>query len=734
MKIKSLDDIPSVNRYLKRIGAEARSFKRAVVKEKIGNYWKDSVIIKFTKKGFDRVNDDEYSPNEKEISDMRAEFAHIKFPSLKKLPSISQLPDGLKNKPSDDIFTFRDLKGDIVMIQLRVTPKEGDKYFLPFTYWDDEEWRNIEPDGKLPLWGMEQINDNTTVFIHEGAKAARAVKKMIAAQTPEEKEKLKAHPWGKELGNAAHVGWIGGALSAGRTDWNVINRSDIKKAYIVSDNDKLGVSAVPDVSIRLKIPTFHLQFTNEWPATFDLADEFPDKMFRSLDGKRRYIGPSFRSCLHPATWATDQIPVLDGKPLLRLREHFKDMWAYIEEADIFVCRAMPNIVRQEKILNNMLCSFSHAKETCSLILRAYNGRTTGLCYRPDKKEVILTNGSSSSINLHIPTDIKSEPGDPKPFIDFMEYMFPIDEERNGVLKWVATLIAKPHVRMEYGMLLVSEATGIGKTTLGSAILAPLVEKSNVGWPRENDIVDNAFNDWVANKRLVIVNEIYSGHSWKAYHSLKSLITDTEITVNQKFQKPYVVDNWCHIFACSNSMRALKMEEDDRRWFYPQITETRWKKEQFVTFRDWLGAGGLGIIKMWAEGFGQYVSPGERAPMTERKKEMIEGSRSEAQTEAVALAEALLALERPAGLAMKDIIGAIRNSVQGKVFDSDYQIKKIMLAVGAIAFPKRMRVSGRLQYVIMNEKLQIESLNKDGVPEKIIVANIIKPQDLVAGEM
>ena len=726
--LHALDDLKSVRAYLQRVGAEVRSMKTAVVKEGQGKYHRDVSIIRFGADGTVVASDEAYAPSKAEQDAIKHDFIDITFPTHKLLPSLSSLPDEVKDVPPDDIFTFKTEQGYIIMLQVRRTDDDGAKYYLPYTYWNDEVWRRCEPEGKLPLWGLDTIKDNTTVFIHEGAKAARAVQRMVAAETADQKALLKAHPWGQELSATAHLGWIGGALSPERTDWSPLK--NLKQAYIVSDNDKVGVAAVAPIAKNLRCPTFHLQFTNEWPAAFDLADPFPPHMFKVLDELPRYIGPAFRSCLHPATWATDISEDAMGKPMVTLRDHFKDMWSYIEESDLFVCNFMPNIIRQEKILNNMLASFSDTPTTSELIFKAYSGRTTSLCYRPDKAEQVLTQGNSTAINLHIPTTTKAEPGNPEPFLEYLRYMFPVERERTEVERWIATLVARPDIRMEFGLLLISEAQGIGKTTLGSLVLAPLVNLNNVGYPRESDIVQSDFNGWVANKRLVIVNEIYSGQSWKAYHTLKSIITDKDITVNEKYQRPYLVENWAHIFACSNSMQALKMEADDRRWFYPMVNEERWPREKFGKLRDWLASGGLGIIKHWAEAHPNFIMPGERAPMTERKKEMISGSRSEAQHEAAALAEALVECKEPKCFAMKDIVGAIRNAVQGKVFDSDYELRKTMVTVGAYALPQRMRISGRLQYVIANNALKHSVANNPDTAQAVVLAALVKPAELL----
>ena len=140
------------------------------------------------------------------------------------------------------------------------------------------------------------------------------------------------------------------------------------------------------------MPTFTVQFTDEFPASFDLADSFPAGMFSNGAGERIYVGPSFRDCLHPATWATDIMPPKKegGRPAHALRDSFKGMWAYVEEADMFVCTEMPEIMRSEAILNKMLASFSHVQDTCRLIVKAYQGRSTRVCYRPDVKGLKVT--------------------------------------------------------------------------------------------------------------------------------------------------------------------------------------------------------------------------------------------------------------------------------------------------------------------------------------------------------
>lgn len=705
MKIQSLNDIRSLAAYLRRIGAEARSLKSAVVKERQGNYFTDISVITVSKTG--KIDaPPAFAPTEEEEKAVAAECGGVVWPEPIALKRLINLPPEIEAASAKNVFEFKNISGEILMLHLRVENETGKSYF-PYTYWDDQEWRRMEPEGLLPLWGVDKIKDKAVIFIHEGAKAARTMREMVERETPAAREKLAAHPWSEELSaGAAHVGWIGGALAAHRTDWKVLNELGFSRVYIVSDNDKAGVAAVSTISKALRMPTFHVQFTRDWPASFDLGDDFPTHMFEVIDGLRYYNGPPFRHCIHPATWATDVIPMPKGRPQIVLRSNFRDQWSYINDVNLYVNMEIPEIMYPEEVANKVMAPFSDSSLTTKMISRSYHGNYLKLCYRPDLKGKHVA-APESSINLHTPTDIRSSPGDPKPFIDFMNYMFVNEKERHQVMRWCATLIARLEVHMEYGLLLVSAQQGTGKTTLGASILAHLVGPHNASYPSESQIVKSDFNGWIANKRLCVVNEIYSGHSWKAYNELKSAITDKEISVNEKFEKSYTVKNWIHIFACSNSLRALKMDEDDRRWFYPEVTEEKWSRENFDKLHKWISSGGLGIIKTWAENFGDYVKSGEMSPATERKRELIRSSRSEAQQEVVELAAAMNRVKFSVVSGMKEVVSWSRATVKGVMHDSDLELRKAMKESGVFWLDERFLMDNRLQFVCFNDKTLAE---------------------------
>lgn len=741
MKVSQLTDLPQVQGYLARIGAEPRSIRTAVIKECHGKYWSDIAVIKISKEGEVTVDDERYAPTDAEKAAIIAECKSAEWPVHTPIKRMIDLPEMIQRADDKNIFKFFNNAGEIIMLQVRIDQRDGEKRYVPWTYWSDGQWRACEPEGELPLYNGHLLKEATTVFIHEGAKAARRMQEMIEAKSPEAQRLLEDHPWAQELQGAVHIGWIGGALSPYRTDWTPISEAGIKRAYIVADNDFPGKSATARISKQLRIPTFCIEFNDSFPTSFDLGDDFPRKFWQDIDGVEHYTGPDFATLLHPATWATDLIANPRGKPTPVLRDSFKKMWIYVEEVDMFVCSERPDILRDDKRFNRAVAGFSDTNSTANLLVRCYKGRSAKLCYRPDVKALNVEYDGTSGINLYIDPKIKATDGDVTPWIEYLEYLFPVKAERHEVMRWIATLIAHPEVRMMYGMLLVSEAQGVGKTTLGASILAPLVGKSNTGFPSEKDIVKSDYNGWMAQKRLLVVNEIYSGASWKAYHSLKSVITDLDIEVNEKFIRQYRIENWCHVLACSNSLRALKMENDDRRWFYPEVTETPWEPKKFIALRRWLNSGGLSIIKQWAEDFGDYVHPSEHAPRTGRKDDLIEESRSEAQREAAALAErANESEERPLTLGMLDVRKWLTKNSPERVFDSDYEIRKTMKEHGMQTLKQRMKIKSRNQYVMVNKslakRLQVAEGNGKAKAEinSMVREAIIEPGHLMEAEM
>jgi hypothetical protein len=167
---------------------------------------------------------------------------------------------------------------------------------------------------------------------------------------------------------------------------------------------------------------------------------------------------------------------------------------------------------------------------------------------------------------------------------------------------------------------------------------------NCSFPLAHLAAEATFTSWIPFKRLAIIAEIYDGQTSKAYNRLKTIITEKNFDVNEKYEKPYLIELFIHMVAMSNSSRALKLDDHDRRWFVPGITENGQPKEYFVRLRAWLEDDGLGIILNWAKEYVVKHGPveaGQHAPPSEAKIQSIEEGRSEGEQMIASLGDILI---------------------------------------------------------------------------------------------
>jgi Family of unknown function (DUF5906) len=627
------ETIPALATYINRIDAHELNFKRFMIRKynNENNYYRERCLITIKPDFSITCTDPQFAPTSEELSAIQTALQRIDFPTATHATrgAFKTLVQRLGN--SEHVFAFHDrVHEDIIMAQQRVETNDGKKYF-PWSMWSDGEWRRMEPDEKLPFWKPDIPNKvGQRIMVHEGAKTASFVHELV--NNPEHAAALEAHPWRDDLIKYEHWGMIGGALAPHRTDYQELIRQNPSEVIGVCDNDWPGKDALKTVSRCYGHALKGVMFDERWRNTWDLADPMPDSLF----DEGQWIGPSLRSLMVLATWATERVPTGEGKKTMVVtRNEFNQEWVHIVTPEVFIHKDWPSRIFTIKEFNHMVRPYSDAEDTARLVKMHSANLGVELSYSPAVKPGLHNDGTGRYMNTHEPSAIKAIKGDPAPFLEYMNHLVVIDDDRTELLRWCATLIAQPDIKMRYGVLLVSEPQGVGKTTLAEKILRPLLGEWNVSSPSETEVVDQNFNYWAAHKRLTIINEIYAGHSAKAYNKLKSTITDDPIRVRKLYTAPYDLKNWIHIFACSNSLRALQLSSDDRRWFVPKITLDKRTPDYWTELNHWLTKlNGLGIIKWWATEWlktNKPVAAGVDAPMSQAKRDMIEEGYSQGQT-------------------------------------------------------------------------------------------------------
>lgn len=679
--------LKALEAYAARIGAEQLNYKRWMVKERVGVYYIERALITINTE--DRKvyypKDAKYAPTEVEIAQIAEEIKDVKFPDSIPFKN-KELILREAGKGNDVTFFISRKTGQYIMAQERVPTPDGKKYFRPWTVWEDGKVRAMEPTGKLPLWKPDKPRNLTQIMVHEGGKAARYVDWLVNDESREAKKARDAHPWIEYLSQFEHWGMIGGALSPHRTDYSELWEINAPMVVYVCDNDSAGRQAMKDISRNYGRTMQFMRFSNSFPEAFDLADPFPEH-FWSESG--HYNGPIPEQFLRAGTWATDVIPNPSGKgaPIKVLKRLFKDEWFTSVEPEMFINKYFPDERWDRKGFNSWAGCFSDSDDLAKLMLNDPSNKLSKLIYDPGKPSGLSEKNSHESkltMNTHVPSFLTPQEGDPAPFLDYLNHLIVDDQDRENMKRFIATLIARPDIKMGFGVLMVSQVQGVGKSTLGEAILQEILGSNNVSFPGQSDLVDQPFNHWLAHKRLIFVHEIYAGASSKAYNKLKSVITDVTTSINMKFIQPYTIDNWAHVIACSNSMRALKLPDEDRRWFVPEITEHKKPHTYWSSFNNWLkNEHGKQIIMHWAH---EYLKehapfkPGEIAPPSGAKQRMIEEAYSPGQNlvaQTLENIQEILKSQSKQAMTIKAKWQANNMLIEGHVFITDMQLVNLI---------------------------------------------------------
>lgn len=216
----------------------------------------------------------------------------------------------------------------------------------------------MEPDGLLPLFGLEEMPRYPRIMIHEGEKAARFCQLMRDGATDETLAAFNALPqsWQVAIKHAGHIGWCTGALNPLRSDWSPLRTVNDIMLQLVCDHDQVGEDAAPRISQALYRALTVIRFGNSFPSGFDLADPFPIELWNEVAGRqRRYVGPEFEDCMWPGTWATEPL----GEKAHRLRDDFIGEWWLSIRPQAFINKGNPRRRYSKDEFNSLVAPYSH---------------------------------------------------------------------------------------------------------------------------------------------------------------------------------------------------------------------------------------------------------------------------------------------------------------------------------------------------------------------------------------
>lgn len=249
-------------------------------------------------------------------------------------------------------------------------------------------------------------------------------------------------------------------------------------------------------------------------------------------------------------------------------------------------------------------------------------------YQPGVPEPLIIDGSGRQLlNLWRPSSVAPTPGDASIFIDHLRYLCPTEEEFELLADCLAFMIQFPGEKLKFAPVLVG-MQGTGKSAVAS-IMCRLLGEHNTTTASTSEIRSD-FNEWVAEKQLVVVEEIMALGRIEVMNNLKPLITERRISVNIKHVRRYEIENKANFIFLTNHTDALRLEDDDRRYFVIASSKPPMGKDYYKAFFSW-AENNLGVILHWLQtrDLSQF-NPNERPPLTAGKREMIELGRDPRQ--------------------------------------------------------------------------------------------------------
>lgn len=220
-------------------------------------------------------------------------------------------------------------------------------------------------------------------------------------------------------------------------------------------------------------------------------------------------------------------------------------------------------------------------------------------------------------------------GDVSPFTELIDYVFKDAPEahKRWFMQWLAYPLQHPGAKLNTAVVMWSLTQGSGKSFIGYTM--GRIYGHNFSEVTKAQL-SGSFNGWAANKQFIMGDEITGGSSRDVADLLKSMITGRELTINQKYQPAYTIQNCINYYFTSNHQDAFFLNQEDRRHFIHEIKgeklpDTFWKRyEKWEQSDEGVNALFDYLLHVDLTGF----NPQAEAPHTESRQAMIEAGMSE----------------------------------------------------------------------------------------------------------
>ena len=331
-----------------------------------------------------------------------------------------------------------------------------------------------------------------------------------------------------------------------------------------------------------------------------------------------------------------------------------------------------------------------------------------ITYRPNAEIMTRSPIGAVAVNLWRSRERASAPKNwsslARVFTDHVRWLWGDDAEI--FLDWLAHIEQKTGELPHFGWLHIAKSHGMGRNWM-AAVLSR-VWSGNVAPAFDlMGALESGFNGRLSKCHLAIVDEIYEGGAlqWKHDSALRQLLTADQRLINPKYGRQHTEYNVCRWLLFSNHIGALPLSEEDRRFWVVQVLAEPKDESYYIELYKLLGD--TTFIKSVAEmlatrDIGNF-NAGQRPPVTEAKRALINMSKSEADFLASQIAE-----NWPVDVIYQsEFNGLLASSLDSNVVSN----KAITHALDRVGIQRWIKSSGRLRvrnnhetvYIIRNHE-------------------------------
>lgn len=248
-------------------------------------------------------------------------------------------------------------------------------------------------------------------------------------------------------------------------------------------------------------------------------------------------------------------------------------------------------------------------------------------YAPGEKVIF-----HDRLNMWRGMGLEPEPGDVVPWITLLNANVENEETRHWLTCWLAYPLQRLGAKMNSYLLLFGPS-GTGK----DLFLRPMQRIYGPNFVKiGNEEIRSQFSSLYAMKQFVQIDELARqfDDGPTVSQKIKRLTTDLKITVNEKNQPEFKVDNHLNMAVTSNYPDCLKLDDDDRRaavinWrAWQEIEDHRGDEAYWQQYIDWCDNGGAEALYDYLLQYplGDF-NPMAWAPATEAKQTVKEATKS-----------------------------------------------------------------------------------------------------------